>query len=160
MPSPAPVSVGPRLLIEDTEEEAMKRTVMMIAVTLVIGVALGMVTSQVLMAQQAPIKRTTLQQKDLEGTPGSEIIMYTAEVIPGGVAGRHFHPGPEVGYILEGSLILEPDGQQPITFKKGQSFHNPAKGVHNAKNGSKTEPAKVLVVLIGEKGAPLSTPVR
>ncbi len=138
----------------------MKRVVMMIAVTLVLGIGLGMVTSQVLMAQQAPIKRTTLQQKDLEGVAGREIIMYTADVIPGGVAGRHFHPGPEVAYVLEGSLILEPEGQPPMTLKKGESFYNPAKGVHNAKNGSTTESAKVLVVLIGEKGAPLSTPVR
>jgi len=138
----------------------MKRVVMMIAVTLVLGIGLGMVTSQVLMAQQAPIKRTTLQQKDLEGVAGREIIMYTADVIPGGVAGRHFHPGPEVAYVLEGSLILEPEGQPPMTLKKGESFYNPAKGVHNAKNGSTTEPAKVLVVLIGEKGAALSTPVQ
>jgi quercetin dioxygenase-like cupin family protein len=138
----------------------MKRTVMLVAVTLVVGIALGMVTSQVLMAQQAPIKRTTLQQKDIEGVAGKEVIMYTAEVTPGGVAGRHFHPGPEVGYVLEGSLVLEPEGQPPMTLKKGESFHNPAKGVHNAKNGSATQPAKVLVVLIGEKGAPLSTPVK
>lgn len=138
----------------------MKRTMMIVAGTLVIGMALGMVTSQVLMAQQAPIKRTTLQQKDVEGAAGREIIMYTAEVIPGGVAGRHFHPGPEVGYVLEGSLVLEPDGQPPMTLKKGDSFHNPAKAVHNAKNGSATAPAKVLVVLVGEKGAPLSTPVK
>ena len=138
----------------------MKRTVTMVAVTLIIGIALGMFSSQVLMAQQAPIKRTTLQQKDLEGVAGKEIIMYVAEAIPGGVAGRHFHPGPEVAYVLEGSLIIEPDGQSPMTLKKGESFYNPARAVHNAKNGSTTEPAKVLVVLIGEKGAPLSTPVQ
>jgi len=86
--------------------------------------------------------------------------MYVADIIPGGAAGRHFHPGPEVAYILEGSFVLEPEGKPPVMLKKGDSFHNPAKGVHNAKNGSKTEPAKVLVVLIGEKGAPLSTPVK
>ena len=112
------------------------------------------------MAQQAPVTRTTLQQKDIEGVPGREVIMYVADVIPGGVAGRHFHPGPEVAYVVEGSLVVEPDGQAPLTLKKGDTFHNPAKAVHNAKNGSATQPAKVLVVLIGEKGAPLSTPVK
>ena len=138
----------------------MKQTVMMIVVTLVVGIAVGMVTTQALVAQQAPVTRTTLQQKDIEGVPGKEVIMYIADVIPGGVAGRHFHPGPEVAYVLEGSLVLEPDGKSPLTLKKGESFHNPAKAVHNAKNGSTTQPAKVLVVLIGEKGAPLSTPVK
>ena len=138
----------------------MKRTVMIIAVTLVVGIAVGMVATQALMAQQAPVTRTTLQQKDIEGASGKEVIMYVADLIPGGVAGRHFHPGPEVAYVLEGSLVLEPEGKPALTLKKGESFHNPAKAVHNAKNGSTTQPAKVLVVLIGEKGAPLSTPVK
>ena len=136
----------------------MERTVMMIAVTLVVGIAVGMVTTQALMAQQAPVTRTTLQQKDIEGAPGKEVIMYIADVVPGGVAGRHFHPGPEVAYVLEGALVVEPEGKPPLTLKKGESFHNPAKAVHNAKNGSTTQPAQVLVVLIGEKGAALSTP--
>ena len=138
----------------------MKRTVMMIAVTLVVGIAVGMVTSQALMAQQAPVTRTTLQQKDIEGVPGKEVIMYVADVIPGGMSGRHSHPGPEVAYVLEGSLVVEPEGKPALTLKKGETFHNPAKAVHYAKNGSTTQPAKVLVVLIGEKGAPLSTPVK
>ena len=112
------------------------------------------------MAQGAPVTRTTLQQKDIEGAAGKEVIMYVADLIPGGVAGRHSHPGPEVAYVLEGSLVVEPDGKPALTLKKGESFHNPAKAVHNAKNGSTTAPANVLVVLIGEKGAPLSTPVK
>jgi len=138
----------------------MKRTVIIIVLTLGVGIAIGMLTAQSLVAQQAPVTRTTLQQKDIEGAPGKEVIMYVADLVPGGVAGRHFHPGPEVAYVLDGSLVIEPDGKPALTVKKGESFHNPAKAVHNAKNGSTTEPAKVLVVLIGEKGAPLSTPVK
>jgi quercetin dioxygenase-like cupin family protein len=138
----------------------MKRRVVTVAATLVVGIAIGVITTQALMAQPTPVTRTTLQQKDIEGAAGKEVIMYIADIIPGGVAGRHFHPGPEVAYVLEGTLIVEPDGQPPLTVKKGASFHNPAKAVHNAKNGSTTEPAKVLVVLVGEKGAPLSTPVK
>ena len=138
----------------------MRRTVMIVAATLVVGIAIGMITAQALMAQQAPVTRTTLQQKDIEGAPGKEVILYIADLVPGGVAGRHFHPGPEVAYVLEGTLIVEPDGKPPLTLKKGDSFHNPAKAVHNAKNGSTSAPAKVLVVLIGEKGAPLSTPIK
>ena len=44
--------------------------------------------------------------------------MYVADIIPGGAAGRHFHPGPEVAYILEGSFVLEPEGKPPVTLKK------------------------------------------
>jgi quercetin dioxygenase-like cupin family protein len=137
----------------------MKRLVTIMVATFVLGIMLGIVASEKLLAQQPPIKRTVLQQKDLEGAAGREVVMYIAEIIPGGVAGRHFHPGPELFYVMEGALTLEPEGQAPIVLKKGESGYNSAKAVHNAKNASATETAKVLAVLIGEKGAPLSTPV-
>ena len=57
--------------------------------------------------------------KKLEGVAGKEVIMYRVETIPGGVAGRHYHPGPELAYVLEGSLIFELDGQPPVTLKAG-----------------------------------------
>jgi quercetin dioxygenase-like cupin family protein len=138
----------------------MKRTVVMLTTTLVAGIAVGMLGNQVLIAQQAPITRTILQQKDLEGTAGREVVMYRAEVAPGAAAGRHYHPGPELIYVLEGSLILEPDGHAPATLKTGESSHMPAKHIHNARNASATEPVKVVVFLVGEKGQPLATPVQ
>lgn len=138
----------------------MKRIAGMLVLTLAIGIALGVIGNQVLIAQPTPVTRTILQQKDLEGATGREVIMYRAEVVPGGVAGKHYHPGPELLYVLEGALILEPDGHAPMTLKAGENAHVPAKHVHNAKNASTTEPAKVLVFLVGEKGQPLATPVQ
>ena len=138
----------------------MHRTVGMLTIALVVGIAVGMVGNQVLIAQQAPVTRTILQQKDLEGVAGKEVIMYRAELVPGGVAGRHTHPGPELAYVMEGTLIFEVDGQSPVTLKAGESVHVPAKQIHNAKNGSTTEPVKVLVFMVGEKGQPLATPVQ
>ena len=138
----------------------MHRTVGMLTIALVVGIAVGMVGNQVLIAQQAPVTRTILQQKDFEGVAGKEVIMYRAELVPGGVAGRHTHPGPELAYVMEGTLIFEVDGQPPVTLKAGESVHVPAKQIHNAKNGSTTEPVKVLVFMVGEKGQPLATPVQ
>src|SRR5262249_46679024 len=117
----------------------------------------GIVANQVLMAQQAPITRTMLQQKDIEGMPERETVMYVADVVPGGVAGRHYHPRPELGYVLQGSLVLLPGGHPPMALKAGESFHMASKHIHNAKNASATEPAKILVFLIGQKGQPLAT---
>jgi quercetin dioxygenase-like cupin family protein len=138
----------------------MRRTAIMLAIALTVGIAVGVLGNQVLIAQQQPVTRTILQQKDLDGVAGREVIMYRAEAAPGGVAGRHYHPGPELLYILEGALILEHDGQAPVTLKAGESAHIPAKHIHNAKNASTIEPAKVLVFLVGEKGQPLATPVQ
>jgi quercetin dioxygenase-like cupin family protein len=136
----------------------MNRTRVMLVIALVVGMAVGMFGNRVLIAQQ-PVTRTILQQKDLEGAAGREVVMYRAEVVPGGVAGKHFHPGPELIYVLEGALLLEPDGHPPVTLKAGESAHMAAKHIHNAKNASTTGPAKVLVFLVGEKGQPLAIPV-
>lgn len=138
----------------------MKRTALMLALTLATGIGVGMMGNHVLIAQQQPVTRTILQQKDLEGAAAAdrEVIMYVAELAPGGVAGKHYHPGPELVFILEGALVLDPDSQPSVTLKAGESAHIPAKHVHNAKNASATEPSKVLVFLVGEKGQPLATP--
>jgi quercetin dioxygenase-like cupin family protein len=131
-----------------------------LSLTLGLGIVLGALGDRFLSAQQQSIKRTELLKTDLEGMTGKEGIMYIAELAPGAVTGKHFHPGPEFAYILDGSLTLEPQGQAPQTFKAGEAFHNPAKIVHDAKNASTTAPAKVLVFLVGEKGQPLATPAQ
>jgi quercetin dioxygenase-like cupin family protein len=142
------------------KEVPMKRNAVMITLVLAIGIGIGMIGSQFINAQQAPVTRTILQQKDLEGSAGREVIMFRAEMVPGGVAGRHYHPGPELFYVLEGALTLELDGQPPVTLKAGESAYSPAKHIHNAKNASTTQPWKVIGFLVGEKGQPLATPVQ
>ena len=63
--------------------------------------------------------------------------------------------------MLEGSLIVTPDGKEPVTLKQVETAHlAPADGVHAAKNGSTSEPAKVLVILVVDKGKPLSEPAK
>ena len=138
----------------------MRRTMIILSLTLGLGIVLGALGDRFLSAQQPSVKRTELLKADLEGMTGKEGIMYIAELAPGAAAGKHFHPGPEFIYILEGSITLEPQGQAPQTFKAGEAVHNPAKNVHDGKNASTTAPAKALVFLVGEKGQPLTTPVQ
>src|SRR5262245_13991934 len=116
----------------------MHRTVIMPALALVMGIAMGMVGGPLLLAQQAPITRTMLQQRDLEGGSGREVVMYRAEAGPGFDGGKHYHAGPEFVYVLEGTLIVESDGQPPLTLRAGESAHLPAMDRHIAKNGSST----------------------
>ena len=58
------------------------------------------------------------------------------------------------------TLIFEVDGQPSVTLKAEESVHVPAKQIHNAKNDSTTEPVKVMVFMVGEKGQALATPVQ
>jgi quercetin dioxygenase-like cupin family protein len=138
----------------------MRRMTLVLTSALASGVAAGAMWAPALTAQPAPLTRTILQQKDLEGADGREVMMYRADFVPGGALGRHFHPGPELLYILEGALILETDGHPPVTLKAGDSAHLPFKHIHKARNASSTEPAKVLVFLVGEKGQPIITLVQ
>lgn len=138
----------------------MRRMAIVAALTLGVGTAVGMIGNQILMAQSPPVTRTIFQQKDLEGADGREVIMYRADFVPGGALGRHFHPGPELIYVLEGALILEQDGHPPVTLKVGDTAHLPHKHIHKAQNASTTGQAKALVFLVGEKGQPIITLVK
>lgn len=112
-------------------------------------------------AQDQPIKRTELIRADVAHVAGKETVIYIADVMPGAEGARHTHYGDEFVYILDGSLTVTPDGKEPVTLKQGEVAHlAPADGIHAAKNGSTSEPAKVLVVLIVEKGKPLAEPAK
>lgn len=117
--------------------------------------AAGMIVS----AQQAAapaFKRTLLQQSDIS-VPGREAVTALAEFPPGVAAGRHSHPGEEVGYLMEGTLLLEIDGKPPVTLTAGKTFLIPSGAIHNATNTG-TGTARVLSTYIVEKGKPLATP--
>jgi quercetin dioxygenase-like cupin family protein len=106
--------------------------------------------------QQPLFKRTVLQQADLS-VPGREAVTAVAELQPGGAPGRHTHPGEEVGYVLEGTILLEQEGKPSVTLNAGQAFLIPAGTIHNA-TGKGSGAARILATYIVEKGKPLATP--
>ena len=107
-------------------------------------------------AQQAGFKRTVLQQGDAS-VPSHEFVTAVAEFQPGAETGRHTHPGDEIGYILEGNVVIAQDGKPSMTLGPGKTFHIPAGTVHNATN-SGSKPARILATYVVEKGKPLATP--
>jgi len=108
-------------------------------------------------AQAPAFKRTVLQTMELS-IAGREAVTAKAE-LPGGVSsGRHTHPGEEVGYVLEGSVSIELEGQTKI-LKAGEAFAIPAGAPHNATNAGPGK-AAILATYIVEKGKPLATPVK
>ncbi len=137
----------------------MRRTMLVLGLTLVVGVVLGVIERQILNAQ-GPIKRTELMKTDLEGIEGEEVKVAVIQWAPGAVAGKHYHPEYEFAYILEGSLIVEPEGQVPVTYGPGQVIYNPLNRVHVAKNASTTEPMKMVQFIISKKGQPALVPVK
>lgn len=124
-----------------------------------IASALGMaMTLAMVSAQQPTVKRTVLQQHDLSAA-GRQAVTAKAELPPGSSTGRHTHPGEELGYVLEGSLLLEVEGQPAKTLKAGEVFMVPAGTIHSGTNNG-TANAAVLANYIVEKGKPLTTPAK
>jgi len=106
-------------------------------------------------------KVTPLMEKDLPDYPGKEALMITVEHAPGGSSAIHRHNAHAFVYVLEGSVVMQLKGGQEVTLTAGQAFYEGPDDVHIVdRNASKTEPAKFLVVLIKNKGAPAVVPVQ
>jgi quercetin dioxygenase-like cupin family protein len=103
-------------------------------------------------AQVPGINRTDLQHYDLS-TPGREMIQNRVEITPDAQPIRHWHPGEEVIYVIEGSLEYDIDGLGTRTYRAGEALTVPAETVHSVR-GDGTELATYIV----EKGKPFIVP--
>ena len=111
------------------------------------------------MAQEPTV--TPLMLKDLAADPGKEVLMITVEHVPGGSSVIHRHDAQAFVYVLEGSVVMQLKGGEQVTLTAGQTFYEGPDDVHLVdRNASSTEPAKFLVVLIKNKGAPALVPVQ
>ena len=137
----------------------MTRTALTLGVTLAVGIAVGALGATELQAQGDGIKRSLLQRKDVAGVEGREAVLGAAEIAPGFAAGKHIHYGIELGYVLEGSAVLEVEGEAPRMLKAGDSYAIDHRKPHDAKNTS-AAPVKVLAIYVIEKGKPLAEPAK
>jgi len=132
----------------------MSRTIVAIVVATSIGFA-GALFAQQPAPPTSNIKRTMLQKVDVPGT-NYETVVGIAEIVPNVNVGRHTHPGPESGYMLEGEMVLFIDGQPEKTVKVGESYQVPSGAVHDARSGP--QGTKVIATYVVEKGKPLASP--
>ena len=127
-------------------------------IKLVALVLLWLVTGTA-MAQEPKV--TPLMSKDLPENPGKEMLMITVEHAPGGSNPAHRHNAHAMVYVLEGSVVMQVKGGEEVTLKPGQAFYEGPDDVHLVdRNASTTQPAKFLVFLIKNKGAPALVPVQ
>ena len=105
-------------------------------------------------------KVTSLMSKDLAESPGREILVITVEHAPGGSSAIHRHNAHAFVSVLEGSVVMQLKGGQQVSLTPGQTFYEGPDDVHVVdRNASATNPAKFLVFLIKDKGAPALLPV-
>ncbi len=78
---------------------------------------------------------------------------------PGASSSAHRHSGMVLGYVLEGEFKFGVNGEAPRTLRAGETFYEAPDGVHTtSESASPDRPAKVLAIIVGEKGKPLTTP--
>lgn len=111
-----------------------------------------------LTAQQAEV--TPLMTKELADIPGKEALMITVVYPPGPGDPVHRHNAHAFIYVLEGSVVMQLKGGKPVTVKAGQTFYEGPDDIHLVgRSASSTKPAKLLVLLVKNQGAPVVVPV-
>jgi quercetin dioxygenase-like cupin family protein len=125
-----------------------------------LALACGALTAQHAAAQAQPAV-TELMTEVLEDMPGKEVQMITVEYPPGGADPVHRHDAHGFVYVLEGSIVMGVAGGKEVTLTQGQTWYEGPKDVHTVgRNASRTKPAKFLVFLLKNEGAPVLVPVK
>ena len=121
--------------------------------------ALACLMSSTLMGQEAKV--TDLFSKDLANIPGKEGAMMIVDYPPGSVDPIHRHNAHAFVYVLDGSIVMQVRGGKEVTLTPGQTFYEGPDDVHVVgRNASKIKPAKFVLVMVKDKGAPVLVPAK
>jgi len=102
---------------------------------------------------------TPLMTKPLDDYPGKEALMISVTYPPGSVDPVHRHHAHAFVYVLEGSIVMQVKGGKEVALTAGQTFYEGPNDVHTVgRNASQTQPAKFVVLLLKDKGAPVLVP--
>ncbi|MGW6735760.1 cupin domain-containing protein [Streptomyces sp. NPDC055013] len=111
--------------------------------------------------------------------PGVEVITTLSEAadrIPAGAEARtirvtlapgdpgappHRHPGPLFGYVTEGEILFELEGQAPRVLKAGDALFEPGGDVihYQGANNLPDAQSQLVVTMLAPPGAPVLTVV-
>ena len=90
---------------------------------------------------------------------GHELSMLTVTYPPGGSSKPHRHDAYILVYVLEGAVEMQVQGGPLRTVRAGETFVEHPADIHEvSRNASKTRPAKIVAVLISDKGQELVLP--
>jgi quercetin dioxygenase-like cupin family protein len=107
------------------------------------------------LTQRDPV--TEIMTRDLTGVDGKELQLITVDYAPGASAPRHRHNAQAFVYVLQGAVRMQIEGSTPVTLGPGDTFYESPDDIHAVSaNASQTQPARILVFVVKDKGAPLS----
>jgi quercetin dioxygenase-like cupin family protein len=111
-------------------------------------------------ADTSEIDKPVLQQ-DLPTLSLDNWRMTAVEVTygPGEMDKAHRHPGFVFGYVIEGALRFQVDGQPEKIYHPGQMFYEFPGSVHRVSgNASATRRVRFIAMIFAEKTQPLTAP--
>jgi len=99
------------------------------------------------------LKIDNIMTSKLELVENTEVVVSHVEIPPNTTLPKHWHPGEEFIYVLDGSAVLWQKNKSDTHLKKGDVFKVPLKQIHTAKTGD--EGATILVFRVHEEGKPV-----
>lgn len=122
---------------------------------LLAGIGIG-VTAHRLFAAPPSFTEMVLLRSDLPGIDNYELIVSRLETAPGWSHGRHYHPGHEIVYVLEGNGALDLEGRPGQRLQAGTVSYVPPGKVHAGRNASPKEMFKFILFRLHAKNQPIS----
>jgi len=113
-------------------------------------------------AQNAPSRSRVAIARALPALDGQRLEATLVEVTyePGGANTAHRHPCPVIGYVLEGHLRMQVQGQEERVYGPGDTFYESPADVHVVSaNASGDKPARFLAYFVCDHQTPLSVPM-
>lgn len=83
---------------------------------------------------------------------GLEVIISDVIIPPNVGVPRHYHPGEEFVYVIEGYAVHEEEGKPDQILKKGDAYVIPPEAVHSPRGGP--EGARAIVFRVHVEGKP------
>jgi quercetin dioxygenase-like cupin family protein len=136
-----------------------RRTFLGLAAAVVLPVSLDAQTS----AQPAAARGAAeLARHALTGPlEAYEVVLVQLNIPPntGTTGAGHRHPGPVLGYIVEGQMRFAINHEKEQILPVGSTFFEPSGAVHTTNGSARTDgPTRAIVFMIVPKGAPLTAP--
>lgn len=102
---------------------------------------------------QEKVNRKQLLTEELAARTISKVDVKEIIMEPFRKAGLHQHPCPVFGYVAEGTLLFQIQGQEPKTLKKGDAFYEPAATAIAHFDNASSQPLKFIAFYLtnGEK---------
>ena len=102
-----------------------------------------------------------LMVKDLSDLAGREALVRANLYPPGTSNPPHRHDAHVFLHVLEGQLIVQLKGGQPVTLNPGDTYYEAPDDIHvMSRNPSDSVPAKALIFMVKKTGAPSTTLVK